>query len=731
MKRWLLTLVFAPLLMQCNNMNLWDLAHKNKKRYTIGGTVSGLAGTGLVLQNNGTDDLSIAANGSFTFSTPIAEGANYNVTVLTQPSSPHQLCTVTNGAGTVAGGNVTNVAVNCVNSYTIGGTVSGLAGTGLVLQNNGGNNLTITANGSFTFTTTLLNGANYNVTVLTQPSSPHQLCSVTNASGTVPGANVTNVMVNCVNSYTIGGTVSGLAGSGLVLQNNGGNNLSITSNGNFTFTTTLLNGASYNVTVLTQPSSPYQICSLANAAGTVPGANVTNVVVNCVNSYTIGGTVSGLSGTLVLQNNGADDLSLTANGSFTFATRIADGEAYNVSVKDNPTGQFCRIANDAGAVAGGNVTNVAVTCSGSDFTWVQDAYLKASNAEANDRFGYTVAISGSTIVVGAANEDSNQTTITNNDGSASSDNSATDSGAVYVFKRDANGDWIQDAYLKASNAEANDWFGRSVAISGSTIVVGAYWEDSNQTTITNADSLASSDNSATDSGAVYVFKRDGNGDWIQDAYLKASNAEGDDLFGWSVAISGSTIAVGAYFEDSNQTTITNDDGCPGTAPGCLADNNSASNSGAVYVFKRDGNGDWIQDAYLKASNAEGGDYFGLSVAISGSTIAVGARYEDSNQTWITNTDGSASSNNGASNSGAVYVFKRDAAGDWIQDAYLKASNAEANDYFGVSVAISGSTIVVGAYLEDSNQMTITNADGSASVVNGAAGSGAVYIFKLQ
>jgi hypothetical protein len=636
---------------------------------------------------------------------------------------------VTNGAGTVAGGNVTNVAVNCVNSYTIGGTVSGLAGTGLVLQNNGGNNLTITANGSFTFTTTLLNGANYNVTVLTQPSSPHQLCSVTNASGTVPGANVTNVMVNCVNSYTIGGTVSGLAGTGLVLQNNGGNNLSITSNGSFTFTTTLLNGASYNVTVLTQPSSPNQLCSLANASGTVPGANVTNVVVNCVNSYTIGGTVSGLSGTLVLQNNGADDLSLTASGSFTFATRIADGEAYNVTVKDNPTGQICRIDNNAGAVAGGNVINVAVTCSSSDFTWIQDAYLKASNAEANDQFGWSVAISGSTIVVAAREEDSNQTTITNTDGSASTDNTATDAGAVYVFKRDGGGNWIQDAYLKASNAEGGDRFGVSVAISGSTIVVGATGEDSNQTTITNADGSASSDNSASLSGAVYVFKRDANGDWIQDAYLKASNAEANDLFGGSVAISGSTIVVGAYREDSNQTTITNTDGSAST-------DNTATDAGAVYVFKRDGAGNWIQDAYLKASNAGVSDLFGFSVAISGSTIVVGAWSEDSNQTTITNDDGCpgtapgcSADNNSASNSGAVYVFKRDANGDWIQDAYLKASNAEANDWFGFSVAISGSTIVVGAYREDSNQTTITNTDGSASTDNTATDAGAVYVFK--
>jgi hypothetical protein len=732
--------IFAPLL-ACNSL-LGELDRIKKKydekngpkpctencaaapaSYTIGGTVSGLAGTGLVLQYNGGDNLTIAANGSFTFSTAIADGASYNVAVLTQPSAPNQICSVTNATGTVAGANVTNVAVNCVNSYTIGGTVTGLAGTGLVLQNNAGNNLTIAANGSFTFSTAIADGASYNVTVLTQPSAPNQICSVTNGTGTVAGVNVTSVAVNCVNSYTIGGTVTSLAGTGLVLQNNAGNNLTITANGTFTFTTTLVNGTSYNVTVLTQPTSPNQICSVSNPTGTVAGANVTSVAVNCVNSYTIGGTVTGLAGTgLVLQNNGADDLSLASNGSFTFSLPLSDGEAYNVTVKDNPSGQFCRIDNSADAVAGGNVTDVAVTCSSSDFIWVQDAYLKTSNAEANDNFGSSVAISGSTIVVGAHLEDSNQTTITNDDGTASTDNSATEAGAVYVFKRDANGDWIQDAYLKASNAGVGDQFGYSVAISGSTIVVGAYLEDSNQTTITNADGSASSDNSAANSGAVYVFKRDGSGNWIQDAYLKASNAQANDRFGWSVAISGSTIVVGANQEDSNQTTITNDDGTAST-------DNSATEAGAVYVFKRDANGDWIQDAYLKASNAEANDRFGYSVAISGSTIVVGAYLEDSNQTTITNADGSASSDNSAANSGAVYVFKRDANGDWIQDAYLKASNAQANDRFGWSVAISGSTIVVGANQEDSNQTTITNDDGTASTDNSATAAGAVYVFK--
>ncbi|MBZ5701090.1 MAG: hypothetical protein LAN84_04525 [Acidobacteriia bacterium] len=345
--------------------------------HTIGGTVSGLAGTGLVLQNNSGNNLAISANGSFTFTTAINDGTSYNVTVLTQPSSPAQTCAVTNGSGT-ATANVTNVQVTCTTvTRTIGGTVSGLAGTGLVLQNNGGNNLAVSANGSFTFTTAINDSTTYNVTVLTQPSAPAQICAVTNGSGTATG-NVTNVQVTCTAiTYTIGGTVSGLAGTGLVLQNNGGNNLTISANGSFTFTTAVSNGGAYNVTVLTQPSSPKQICAVTNGSGTA-NANITNVQVTCTTvTYTIGGTVVNLAGSgggLVLQNNGGDNLLINANGSFTFATAINDSSTYNVTVLTQPSApaQTCAVTNGSGT-ANANVTNVNVDCGHKQWTWMKGA----------------------------------------------------------------------------------------------------------------------------------------------------------------------------------------------------------------------------------------------------------------------------------------------------------------------------------------------------------------------
>ncbi|TGM43079.1 hypothetical protein EHQ75_02480 [Leptospira levettii] len=275
--------------------------------------------------------------------------------------------------------------------------------------------------------------------------------------------------------------------------------------------------------------------------------------------------------------------------------------------------------------------------------------------------------------------------------------------------------WETQAYLKASNADANDGFGYSVDISGDTIVVGAAGESSNQTTITNGNS-ASADNSATSSGAAYVFHRTGS-TWAQEAYLKAPNTETTDFFGTAVAIDGNTILVSAIQEDSNQITITN-------GPTASIDN-SASSSGAVYVFQRTGS-TWVQQAYIKPPNAEANDQFGISLSISGDTIVVGAFNEASNQTTITNGT-SASANNSAAFAGAAYVFQRSGT-SWAQQAYLKASNIEANDRFGTSVSISGDTIVVGSGFEDSNQTTITNG-ATASTDNTASASGAAYVYR--
>jgi hypothetical protein len=252
-------------------------------------------------------------------------------------------------------------------TFTVGGSVSGLAGSGLVLQNNGGDNLSIAASGNFTFPTALASGAAFNVTVKTQPLLPTQTCIVTNPTATVGSANITNVAVTCTtNTYSIGGSVTGLTGAGLVLQNNAGNDLSVAaSSSTFTFSTPIASGANYQVTVKTQPTAPSQTCAVTAATGTVVSSNVTNVVVTCTTTtFTVGGSITGLTASgLVLENNAADDLTVAATStSFAFATAVASGASYSVTVKTQPAGQTCAVTSGSGTVGGAPVTNVAVAC---------------------------------------------------------------------------------------------------------------------------------------------------------------------------------------------------------------------------------------------------------------------------------------------------------------------------------------------------------------------------------
>ena len=191
--------------------------------YTIGGTITGLTGSGLVLQLNGGGNLPVSANATaFTFATQLASGAAYTVSVLTQPINPSQTCTVTSGSGNVGSASVASISVSCTtNNFTVGGTVSALTGTGLVLRNNDGNDLPIGGNGAFTFSTAIFSGTAFAVTVSTQPTGPAQTCSVTSGSGTVGAANVTNVGVSC--GFTIGSLSDPLAVQQWHLKNTGQN----------------------------------------------------------------------------------------------------------------------------------------------------------------------------------------------------------------------------------------------------------------------------------------------------------------------------------------------------------------------------------------------------------------------------------------------------------------------------------------------------------------------------
>jgi hypothetical protein len=245
--------------------------------------------------------LSIAANGTVAFHTLLANGARYAVTVLTQPVGEN--CVATNGAGTVPNTNV-NVVVTCsVLSYTIGGSVSGLsAGIGVVLNATGGIALAVSGNGPYTFPTPLPSGTSYSVSVGTQPFGEN--CTVANGSGTLAGANVTNVNVTCTpNPYAISVNVVGLLpNSTLILQNNGGNNLSVTTGGLFPFSSTIASGSAYSVTVATQPAG--QTCTVTSGSGTVKAAAVT-VLVTCPWHVLYTATTTGLAGLAIDPTSGA------------------------------------------------------------------------------------------------------------------------------------------------------------------------------------------------------------------------------------------------------------------------------------------------------------------------------------------------------------------------------------------------------------------------------------------
>ena len=251
--------------------------------YTVGGSVSGLTGTGLALTLNGGSPFAISANGPYTLPGGVVSGNNYTVAVATQPSG--QVCTVANGSGTMGAANVTNVNVTCVAAvyYEVGGSVTGLTGSGLMLKLNGANDLSVPAGASaFNFSPGLLDGSNYSVTIGTQPLG--QTCIVSNGSGAVSGGNVSSITITCADAfYTVGGKVMGLAGPGLKLQINGGQQLNIVGNGNFTFSQTqLTQGQAYEVLVTAQPvTTPQQTCSITDGSGTISGANVTDVMVNC------------------------------------------------------------------------------------------------------------------------------------------------------------------------------------------------------------------------------------------------------------------------------------------------------------------------------------------------------------------------------------------------------------------------------------------------------------------
>jgi hypothetical protein len=278
---------------------------------------------------------------------------------------------------------------------------------------------------------------------------------------------------------------------------------------------------------------------------------------------------------------------------------------------------------------------------------IEVAKLFAADGGEGDQFGYHVAISGDTALVGVRFDDD--------------DTNGLESGSAYVFTRSGT-TWSQQARLTAADGSDRDWFGVRVALEGDTAVIPADADDSEV--------------NGVDSGSVYVFTRSGT-TWTQQAKLTASDGAAVDLFGYSVALSGDTVLVGARFDD---------------------DDIDGDNSGSVYVFTRNGT-TWSQQAKLTASDGEAGDEFGYSVALAGDTAVITANADDSDVNGV--------------DSGSAYVFTRSGT-DWSQQAKLTAADGAAGDLFGVRVVLAGDTALIGARLDDDD-------------VNGVD-SGSAYVF---
>jgi hypothetical protein len=274
----------------------------------VGSTFSGWTGT----------NAAECATGSVTMNANKSCAANFTLNTYTLA-----LSTTGSGSGTVNGAGTYNSGVIATVSATadVGSTFSGWTGT----------NAAECATGSITMNT-------------------NKSCTAT----------FTQIQPPPSTNYSIGGALSGLIGT-VVLTDNAADDLSLVANGVFTFATALSSGATYNVTVATQPAG--QTCTVSNGSGTVGSADVTNVSVTCANNtYSIGGTITGLSGTIELKNNDTDSVSRSINRGFKFPTALASGATYNVTVATQPKRQTCVLKNGQGTVGTSDVTNILVTC---------------------------------------------------------------------------------------------------------------------------------------------------------------------------------------------------------------------------------------------------------------------------------------------------------------------------------------------------------------------------------
>lgn len=473
-----------------------------------------------------------------------------------------------------------------------------------------------------------------------------------------------------------------------------------------------------------EPSALLNAISLLKASNTDSNDNYGNAVAVSTDGSTIAVSAFKESGTVndpttnTAALSGAVYVYRKTNGiwnevAYLKAPNADDKDEFGYAIALSGDGNTLAVStiNEASSATGidGNQLDNLAPASGAVYlyvnsgsSWQSQAYIKSSNSNLVDSFGFSVSLDadGTTLLVGAPGESSSAQSINGDE----TDNTGSLSGAAYVFELQ-NNQWTQTAYLKSTNSDKLDSFGYDVALSedGLTAVVGSPGEDSNATSV-NGDEM---DNSSDNSGAAYVFVHTGT-TWVQDSYLKSSNSDSEDQFGHSVDVNsdGTVLAIGAFNEAS-------DSEINGTES-----DNSASGAGAAYLFYKSQSG-WQQEDYIKAVNSDASDRFGSDVQLSsnGKALVVGSPNESSSSQGL---DGDVQLND-ASTAGAVYLFT-DVEGTWQQTEYIKSRNTDAGDGFGSAIAISGdgNTLIVGAKDEAS--------DGSDFNDNSSSGSGAAYIY---
>lgn len=318
--------------------------------YSLGGTVTGLSGSGLVLQDSAGDTLAISADGPFVFARQIVGGSDFYVSVVTQPTGPVQTCLVSGGSGVLTSATANSVSVTCgakpSTSDSLGGVVTGLQGSGLVLQDSQGDTLAIAGDGPFVFPTRLTSGTAYTVSVLTPPATPYQDCSLSNATGTAGATDIAAVVVSCKTNSNptepVSVTVSGVSGTGVtvVLENEGRDAIQATSDGSYTFATTVPAGSPYSVTAQVSGGSISLTCAVSAGSGVVQMGVPAVVAIQCEQNAGVVITTSGLAGTglLVQDNLGDPPFAIHSNGTASFPTSITRGQPYQLTVLAQPSG---------------------------------------------------------------------------------------------------------------------------------------------------------------------------------------------------------------------------------------------------------------------------------------------------------------------------------------------------------------------------------------------------------